>query len=181
MLPSIPDCAMAGHYARKTWDTSDHFSRPRPMLWKPLDLTKDQTYYLSSISENSLSRALFPLSQLTKAQVRTLATEWRLPTATRDESMGLCFVGERKKFSNFICDFCFCSLGLSLIQTLSAQYIVPKPGLIVDMTTGKQAGIHQGLWSYTIGQGAKISGVQQRMFVARKDPETNTIFIVPGA
>jgi tRNA U34 2-thiouridine synthase MnmA/TrmU len=96
---------MTGHYARKAWDTSDHMPRPRPMLRKPLDATKDQTYYLSSISENSLSRALFPLSQLTKAQVRHLAHEWHLPTATRDESMGLCFVGERKKFSEFICQF----------------------------------------------------------------------------
>lgn len=102
-LPSIPNRSMAGHYAHKTWDTSVHPSQPRPMLKKPLDLTKDQTYYLSSISETGLSRALFPLSQFTKAQVRTLATEWKLPTATRDESMGLCFVGERKRFSEFIC------------------------------------------------------------------------------
>ncbi|KAF8121668.1 tRNA methyl transferase-domain-containing protein [Boletus edulis] len=144
-----------GHYARKTWDTSNRLTQPRPMLRKPLDSTKDQTYYLSSISENSLSRALFPLSQLTKAQ---------LPTATRDESMGLCFVGERKRFGEFI-----------------SQYIVPKPGPIVDMTTSEKAGVHQGLWNYTIGQGAKISGMPQRMFVAKKDPRANIIFVVPGA
>ena len=150
------------------------------MLRKPLDSAKDQTYYLSSISENGLARALFPLSQLTKNQVRNLATEWQLPTASRDESMGLCFVGERKKFGEFICKFCLCCL-LSRAQTPSAQYIVPKPGPIVDITTGKRAGAHQGLWSYTIGQGAKISGMPQRMFVAGKDPKTNTIFVVPGA
>ena len=74
-----------------------------------------------------------------------------------------------------------CLLHFSRAQTFSAQYIVPKPGPIVDMTTGKQASVHQGLWSYTIGQGAKISGMPQRMFVAKKDPETNTIFVVPGA
>ena len=173
--------AMTGHYARKTWDTDDHLSKPRPMLRKPLDATKDQTYYLSSISENSLSRALFPLSRLTKAQVRNLASEWHLPTATRDESMGLCFVGERKKFSEFICRFPPRLIYRHELRPFSAQYIVPKPGPIVDMTTGKQAGVHQGLWSYTIGQGAKISGVPQRMFVAKKDPEANTIFVVPGA
>jgi len=78
--------------------------------------------------------------------------------------MGLCFVGERKKFSEFI-----------------SQYIVAKPGPIVDMTTGKEVGVHQGLWSYTIGQGAKICGMPQRMFAAKKDLETNTIFVVPGA
>lgn len=50
----------------------------------------------------------------------------------------------------------------------------------MDMTTGNQVGVHQGLWSYTIGQGAKISGMPQRMFVAAKDPEINTIFVVPG-
>ncbi|KAN0077026.1 tRNA-specific 2-thiouridylase [Tylopilus felleus] len=162
--PAFSDAWLAtGHYARKTWDSSDRYTKPRPMLRKPLDSTKDQTYYLSSISENSLSRALFPLSQLTKTQVRNLAIEWKLPTATRDESMGLCFVGERKRFSEFI-----------------SQYIVPKPGPIVDLTTGKQVGVHQGLWSYTIGQGAKLSGMPQRMFVTKKDPQTSTIFVVPG-
>lgn len=179
--PVLLTSAMTGHYAQKTWDTRDHLTKPRPMLRKPLDSTKDQTYYLSSISENSLSRALFPLSQLTKVQVRNLATEWKLPTATRDESMGLCFVGERKRFSEFICKFRPCLARCHKLRPFSAQYIAPKPGPIVDMTTGKQAGVHQGLWSYTIGQGAKISGMPQRMFVATKDPETNTIFVVPGA
>lgn len=120
--------AMTGHYARKTWDTSDHLAKPRPILRKPLDSTKDQTYYLSSIPENSLSRALFPLSQLTKAQVRNLATEWKLPTATRDESMGLCFIGERRRFSEFICKFLLCLAHCHELESFQHNTSFPRLG-----------------------------------------------------
>ncbi|KIJ69208.1 hypothetical protein HYDPIDRAFT_185069 [Hydnomerulius pinastri MD-312] len=153
-----------GHYAHKDWKLTDDSSCPRPRLLKPRDSTKDQTYYLSSMPEIGLSRALFPLGGFMKTEVRELAAKWELPTATRGESMGICFVGEKRKFDEFV-----------------AQYIPPKPGPIVDLTNGKQIASHQGIWSYTIGQGARIGGLPQKMFVAKKDPETNTIFIVPGA
>ncbi|KAF9227589.1 5-methylaminomethyl-2-thiouridylate-methyltransferase [Gyrodon lividus] len=153
-----------GHYAHKDWKVTCDSSKPRPRLLKPHDTTKDQTYYLSSMPETSISRALFPLAELKKTEVRVLAAKWKLPTATRDESMGICFVGEKRRFDEFL-----------------SQYMTPKPGPIIDMATGKQVAAHQGLWSYTIGQGAKIGGLPQRMFVVKKDPETNTIFIAPGA
>jgi len=92
---------LAGHYASKDWKDQDGVSRPR--LLRPRDVAKDQTYYLSSIPEQSLARALFPLGDLKKAQVRELATKWNLPTAAREESMGICFVGEKRKFHDFIC------------------------------------------------------------------------------
>ncbi|KAF8844544.1 5-methylaminomethyl-2-thiouridylate-methyltransferase [Paxillus ammoniavirescens] len=152
-----------GHYAHKDWKLTRDSPRPRPRLLKPHDSTKDQTYYLSSMRETSLSRALFPLSGLKKTEVRELAATWKLPTATRKESMGICFVGEKRKFDEFL-----------------SQYVTPKPGPIIDITTGKQVAAHQGLWSHTIGQGAKISGLPQKMFVVKKDPETNTIFVAPG-
>jgi tRNA U34 2-thiouridine synthase MnmA/TrmU len=61
----------------------------------------------------------------------------------------------------------------------AAQYIRPNPGPIID-SSGRTIGTHQGLWSYTIGQGARISGMREKMFVASKDLETNQIMVVPG-
>ena len=66
------------------------------------DLTKDQTYYLSSITESSLDMALFPLADMTKTQVREIAHAGGLHNASREESMGLCFVGERRRFNDFL-------------------------------------------------------------------------------
>ncbi|KAH7914022.1 tRNA-specific 2-thiouridylase [Hygrophoropsis aurantiaca] len=161
-LSSTPWLA-TGHYARKDWVSTDPSVPPRPRLLRPKDLTKDQTYYLSSMPEAGLSRALFPLSELKKSEVRELAKDWDLPTATREESMGICFVGEKRKFHDFI-----------------SQYIPPKPGSIVDLTTGREMGTHNGLWAYTIGQGAKVPGLPQRMFVAKKDMANNIVYVVPG-
>ncbi|KAH7889484.1 tRNA-specific 2-thiouridylase [Phlebopus sp. FC_14] len=149
-----------GHYARKGWDSS---SCVRPKLFRPVDSSKDQTYYLASVSEAALARALFPLSDLKKTEVRELAAKWGLPTASREESMGLCFVGERRKFHDFL-----------------TEYISPRPGPIVDTISGQQIGIHQGLWTYTIGQRARIGGLKQQMFVSKKSPQTNMIYVVPG-
>lgn len=69
--------------------------------------------------------------------------------------------------------------GADLIR--SAQYIPAKPGPIVDLTTDRVLGTHNGIWSYTIGQGARIPGMPQKMFVARKDAARNEIYVVPGS
>lgn len=66
------------------------------------DPSKDQTYYLSSISESGLDKALFPLADVSKNQVREIARAAGLHNAFRDESMGLCFVGERRRFNDFL-------------------------------------------------------------------------------
>ena len=66
------------------------------------DLSKDQTYYLSSISESSLDKALFPLANVSKTQVREIARAAGLHNAAREESMGLCFVGQRRRFNDFL-------------------------------------------------------------------------------
>lgn len=98
-------CISQGHYARKSWSehTADSGASPRPMLLRPTDRNKDQTYYLSHMPEASLSRTLFPLAPYTKPEVREKAREWGLPTAERSESMGICFVGQKRRFTDFIC------------------------------------------------------------------------------
>lgn len=88
---------------------SDEASVLRPQLLRSSDKTKDQNYYLSSMPESGLARALFPLGHLTKHQVREIAARAKLATAERAESMGICFVGEKRKFTDF--------LGRSLITT----------------------------------------------------------------
>ncbi|KZT23973.1 5-methylaminomethyl-2-thiouridylate-methyltransferase [Neolentinus lepideus HHB14362 ss-1] len=163
-----------GHYARKEWtqsltpassDSPELYSmRVRPQLLRAADRHKDQTYYLSSIKEASLRRALFPLGDLTKPEVRAMAKRYDLPTAEREESMGICFVGEKRKFNEFI-----------------SQYVPPKPGDIIDITTNEIIGKHQGLWNYTIGQGAKVRGLLSKAFVAKKDVENNVVYVVQGS
>lgn len=112
--PSLnPSGRDAGHYARKGWKTPPGSSKPRPQLLRSSDPTKDQNYYLSAIPERGLERALFPLGELTKADVRQIAETASLPTAQRDESMGICFVGQKRKFNQFLGEDVFVSPSLS--------------------------------------------------------------------
>ncbi|KAF8511133.1 tRNA-specific 2-thiouridylase [Hysterangium stoloniferum] len=146
-----------GHYANVFWSIDG-----RPQLFRARDRQKDQTYFLSSVPESSIAKAVFPLGTMLKPDVREMARKHNLPTAHREESMGLCFVGEKRRFNDFL-----------------SNYLQPNPGDIVDLN-GKIVGQHQGLWRYTIGQGAKISGLRNRMFVASRDHLLNQIVVVPG-
>lgn len=124
------------------------------------DPSKDQTYYLSSISESGLDKALFPLEGVSKIQVREIARAAGLHNASRDESMGLCFVGERRRFNDFL-----------------GEYVAPRPGPILEISTNVQLGQHNGLWTYTIGQGARLPGLARKLFVASKDHQKNVIYV----
>ena len=61
-----------------------------------------------------------------------------------------------------------------------ASYIQPNPGSIIDKLTGKKIGEHSGLWNFTIGQNARISGMPEKLFVVSKDLDNNIIYVVPG-
>jgi tRNA-specific 2-thiouridylase len=124
------------------------------------DSLKDQTYYLSSISESSLDKALFPLANFSKTQVREIAQSAGFHNASREESMGLCFVGERRRFNDFL-----------------GEYVTPRPGPILEIDTNVPLGQHNGLWTYTIGQGARLPGLATRLFIARKDYQKNTMYV----
>ncbi|KAF8319325.1 5-methylaminomethyl-2-thiouridylate-methyltransferase [Clavulina sp. PMI_390] len=146
-----------GHYAQVLWTATGN---PRPRLVRSRDLNKDQTYYLSAVPEAKLRQALFPIGHLTKPEVRELAASFGLPTASRDESMGICFVGQKQRFDSFL-----------------SNYLDPQPGDIIDVK-GRVIGTHTGIWSLTIGQGARISGQSHKMYIARKDIPTNTMVAV---
>jgi len=142
-----------GHYAQveHTNDVS--------YLKKAVDPVKDQTYFLSYLSQAQLKRALFPIGHLPKSHVRALAHEFGLPTSTRKDSQGICFLG-KFKFKEFL-----------------QAHLGTKPGEIKEFETGVKLGMHSGFWYYTIGQrqGIKLSGGP--WYVVSKDIERNIIFV----
>ena len=124
---------------------------------------------------------------LTKQQIRTLAKRFGLHSALRrEESMGICFVGEKRKFGEFVCTSFLSSPDIERKRELTrstAQYIPTASGPIIHLPTGLTLGRHTGLWNYTIGQGARISGVKERLFVVRKgkgDGGEGVVWVAPG-
>ncbi|KIM30983.1 hypothetical protein M408DRAFT_327893 [Serendipita vermifera MAFF 305830] len=150
-----------GHYARIEWDTSLHGkTSPLPKLLRGVDRIKDQSYWLSSVSESNLRKVMFPIGHLNKTKLREMAEELQLPTAKRKESMGICFVGKKRSFPQFL-----------------QEYIPTESGNIVTLD-GKVVGSHTGLWQYTVGENARIGGQPKRLFVCSKNVEQNEIVVV---
>ena len=159
-----------GHYARVRQNpgTGQH------ELLKGLDPSKDQSYFLHRLNQLQLSKTLFPIGHLHKAQVRQIAQDIGLPNAKKKDSTGICFIGERP-FREFL-----------------NRYIAKEPGSIRD-ARGRVLGEHVGLSFYTLGQrqGLGIGGLKSKCaqkgggehapwFVARKDMQTNTLWVVQG-
>jgi tRNA-uridine 2-sulfurtransferase len=157
-----------GHYAR----VREHEGQFQ--LLKGLDESKDQSYFLHRLNQAQLAKTLFPVGELRKTEVRRLAEEIGLPNAKKKDSTGICFIGERP-FREFL-----------------NRYIQKEPGPIKD-ERGRVVGKHQGLSFYTLGQrqGLGIGGVKEKgaqrgggehapWFVARKDLEHNTLWVVQG-
>ena len=159
-----------GHYARTRLNQADDNHE----LLKGLDPSKDQSYFLHRLNQAQLSKTLFPIGELHKKQVRQIAEEIGLPNAKKKDSTGICFIGERP-FRDFL-----------------NRYIAKAPGPIRD-EKGRRLGEHLGLSFYTLGQrqglgigGIKDMGAQKGggdhapWFVARKEVETNTLWVVQG-
>ena len=123
------------------------------------DPIKDQTYFLSHLSQQQLSRALFPIGHLTKEHVRALAQEFDLPNKQRKDSQGICFLG-KLKFDEFL-----------------AFHLGKKPGDLIEIETGERMGTHQGFWYYTIGQRQGIGLAGGPWYVAAKDADANIVYI----
>ena len=143
-------------------------------LLKGLDPLKDQSYFLHRLNQAQLSKTLFPVGELPKTEVRRIAAEIALPNATKRDSTGICFIGERP-FREFL-----------------NRYLKHTPGPIED-DRGRVIGEHVGLSFYTLGQrkGIGIGGVKARgaarggaehepWFVARKDMANNALIVVQG-
>ena len=168
-----------GHYARVRHNPATGLHE----LLKGLDPAKDQSYFLHRLNQAQLSKTLFPVGELHKTEVRRMADEMGLPNAKKKDSTGICFIGERP-FRDFL-----------------NRYIARAPGPIKN-DQGRVLGEHVGLSFYTLGQrqGLGIGGVKARgadlkaaqargqrgvgehepWFVARKDMDSNTLWVVQG-
>jgi tRNA-uridine 2-sulfurtransferase len=129
-------------------------------LYMGLDKNKDQSYFLYRVTEDALRKTLFPVGELTKPEVRAKAEEFGLITASKKDSQGICFVGE---------------VG---IKDFLQQYVTAEPGDIIDKTTGKVIGEHEGAIFYTFGQrhGLKVGGGLP-YYVVAKDMAKNIVYV----
>ena len=149
------DYVATGHYA-KIVEHNGTF-----MMEKAADLNKDQTYFLSQVNKEVLKETLFPLGSYNKEEVRNLALEMELSIAKKKDSTGICFIGERN-FKEFL-----------------KNYIPAKTGKIIDITSKKILGSHDGVLYYTIGQrkGLGIGGSLGPWFVVGKDVNKNELYV----
>lgn len=133
-------------------------------LVKGLDQGKDQTYFLYAINGDVLDRVLFPIGGLEKKIVRKIAKDYDLITHDKKDSTGICFIGERN-FKNFL-----------------SQYLKEQKGNFVRLDDSKVLDSHSGQCFYTVGQrkGLGLGGPGGPWFVAKKDVETNTVYVVEG-
>ena len=155
------DYLATGHYARVTENNGEF------QLLKGKDSTKDQSYFLYMLNQYALSHALFPLGELKKSDVREIAKNAGLPNASKKDSTGICFIGERK-FSQFLNEF-----------------MLTQPGEIKTVD-GKTVGKHNGLMFHTLGQrkGLQIGGLKDASeaawYVVDKDIANNALIIGQG-
>ena len=152
------DYVATGHYARVDR------SGDETVMLRGLDNNKDQTYFLSQLSQDQIKDVLFPVGELQKSEVREIAKKHNLATANKKDSTGICFIGERD-FNEFL-----------------SNYMPAQPGDIVD-TEGNVLGKHDGLMYHTIGQrrGLGIGGDGAAWFVCGKYLEKNELIVCQGS
>ncbi|MDR3051734.1 MAG: tRNA 2-thiouridine(34) synthase MnmA [Oscillospiraceae bacterium] len=154
------DHMATGHFARLGQSDAGR------TLLRGADSDKDQSYFLYMVGHEALAHTLFPVGDLTKAQVRRIAGEAGLPTCDKKDSTGVCFIGERN-FKAFL-----------------QNYLPAQPGEMRQMGTGRVVGRHDGLMYYTLGQrrglGIGGGGDGRRWFVVQKDLRTNVLWVAQG-
>ena len=189
------DKVATGHYARVS-SFVDERGKEIYHLLAGKDNNKDQSYFLCQLNQNQLSKALFPIGELTKPEVREIAREIGLVTADKKDSQGLCFIGKVS------------------LPTFLQQQLIPKEGEIVEIFSdykefhkgmlifetkldeleylskkikyqkedGKVIGKHQGAQFFTIGQskGLGIGGHKESCFIIDRDMENNILFVGEG-
>ncbi|CAN5337285.1 tRNA 2-thiouridine(34) synthase MnmA [soil metagenome] len=165
------DLIATGHYARVRQASGGTHSGKFELL-KALDGSKDQSYFLHRLNQAQLSKTLFPLGEIHKTEVRQIAEKLKLPNAKKKDSTGICFIGERP-FREFL-----------------NRYLSYQPGPM-KTEDGTVVGEHVGLSFYTLGQrkGIGLGGMKSHKnpdgdsepwYVARKDIENNSLYIVQG-
>ncbi|QLB13715.1 tRNA (5-methylaminomethyl-2-thiouridylate)-methyltransferase [Bisgaardia hudsonensis] len=155
------DYIATGHYVRRR-DINNE-----TQLLRGLDNNKDQSYFLYTLSKEQVAQSLFPVGNIEKSVVRSIAEDLGLATAKKKDSTGICFIGERK-FKDFL-----------------ARFLPAQPGDI-KTTEGEVIGRHQGLMYHTLGQrkGLGIGGVKGKdenaWYVVEKDLINNVLVVAQG-
>ncbi|HPY79501.1 MAG: tRNA 2-thiouridine(34) synthase MnmA [Erysipelotrichaceae bacterium] len=157
------DLIAMGHYAKRIDRDGKAY------MLKSFDRNKDQTYFLSQISQYQLSSCLFPLGDIDKTEVRRIARELGLESVMdKKDSTGICFIGERH-FRDFL-----------------MNYLPAQKGKIIDIVTKRVLGDHVGAMYYTLGQrkGLGIGGISgeeaKGWFVVNKDIKKNILYVASG-
>lgn len=151
------DYIAMGHYAGIRYNKKTDCYE----LFKATDLNKDQTYFLCQLNQFQLSKTLFPLEKYHKPEIREIAKKYKLITADKKDSTGICFIGERK-FTDFL-----------------QNYIPNQVGKIVDISNNKELANHIGVMYYTIGQrkGLNLGGQEEPYYVAKKDIDKKILYV----
>lgn len=152
-VPDHVEAVATGHYARV-----EHSETGSRLLTAP-DPVKDQTYFLSHLSQEQLQRVLFPIGDMEKAEVREYAERADLATKARPDSQGICFLG-KIKYPDFV-----------------RHYLGEQEGDIVELESGRKLGSHRGYWFHTIGQRQGLGLGNGPWYVVKKEPDTNTVFV----
>jgi tRNA-specific 2-thiouridylase len=189
------DYVATGHYCRK--NTIEIEGKQVHQLLAGKDDNKDQSYFLCQLSQEQLAKALFPIGELTKPEVREIATKMELVTAEKKDSQGLCFIGKVR------------------LPEFLQQKLQPKEGIIIEIPStneiynsilpnfvnteeslafyaknkdysnanGIVKGKHQGAHYFTNGQrrGLNVGGTKEGLFVIQTDVVNNIIYVGEGA
>lgn len=159
------DFIATGHYAQKKAARNEHSAMSSEliaeswMLHRGVDATKDQSYFLWTLTQDDLSHTLFPVGGLRKSEVRKIADEAGLPNAVKKDSQGLCFLGH------------------VAMKEFLEHYIPKTPGVIRD-EEGRAVGTHDGVQFYTLGERASVAR-GEKLFIVKKNVETNELVVAP--
>lgn len=189
------DKVATGHYAMLDSFTNENGEEVYQLL-AGKDNNKDQSYFLCQLSQKQLSKALFPIGELTKPEVREIAREMELATADKKDSQGLCFIG-KVSLPTFLQQQLKAKEG-EIVEIFSdfAEYHKEKPEFSSKLeeleylsakihykkSDGKVIGKHQGAQFYTIGQskGLGIGGHKESCFLISRDMENNLVYVGEG-
>ena len=150
------DRIATGHYA-----TTDILGGTT-FLATAKDPVKDQTDFLSQLEYRQIERLMFPIGDLMKSDVRAIAAQAALPSATRKDSQGICFLG-KINYNDYL-----------------RRYLGENPGDVIELETGRRLGQHKGLWFHTIGQRKGLGFGEGPWFAVRKDMAKNILYVSKG-
>ncbi|TDQ27580.1 tRNA 2-thiouridine(34) synthase MnmA [Tenacibaculum caenipelagi] len=188
------DYVATGHYCRKAEEIID--GKPVYKLLAGKDTNKDQSYFLCQLSQEQLSKALFPIGELTKPEVREKAKEADLITADKKDSQGLCFIG-KVRLPDFLqqklqpkegeivqipTDFEQYNRSVPKFENKEAELAYFSTKFSYKKDDGKVVGKHQGAHYFTKGQrkGLAVGGTKEPLFVIETDVDTNVIYTGEG-